>query len=128
MEVVLSSPLGQTIATIAVLPGMATLTQADRQPRVAADIDSLTAQTLGWSLPVSGLRDWMQGYATAAGGQRYAASPAANRVTTADGWRLTFVSWHEGAGRPRPKRIDAERGASAIGGELALRIIVDPPA
>ncbi|HEU4775656.1 MAG TPA: outer membrane lipoprotein LolB, partial [Telluria sp.] len=57
VDVALLSPLGQTIAKIKVTPQAATLTQGDRAPREAADIDTLTAQTLGWSLPVSGLRD-----------------------------------------------------------------------
>lgn len=126
VDVALLSPVGQTVATIRVTPQSATLTQGGREPRVARDIDSLTAQTLGWSLPVSGLRDWLQGYATAGDGTRFAASPANNTVTTPDGWRLTFVSWQdEAAAHPVPKRIDAQRAASATSGPLALRIIVD---
>ncbi len=126
VDLTLASPLGQTIATIQVTPQSATLTQGGKPPRVAADIDGLTAQALGWSLPVSGLRDWLQGYATAADGSRFAASPAHNTVTTADGWRLTFVSWQDsGAAHPLPKRIDAERSATAASGPLALRIVID---
>jgi len=126
VDVTLSSPLGQTIAKIQVTPQSATLIQGGGNPRVAADIDALTAQTLGWSLPVSGLRDWLQGYATGADGKRFAASPANNTVTTADGWRLTFVSWQDpSAAHPVPKRIDAQRDGSASGGDLALRIVID---
>jgi outer membrane lipoprotein LolB len=126
VDVALLSPLGQTIAKIKVTPTAASLTQGERAPRVANDIDSLTAQTLGWSLPVSGLRDWLQGYATGADGKRFAASPAANSVTTPDGWRLTFVSWQDPtAAHPVPRRIDAERSATAVSGQLALRIVID---
>ena len=126
IDVSLASPFGQTLAMITVTPDSATLTQTDKAPRVARDIDSLTSQTLGWSLPVSGLRDWLQGYATAPGGKRFTASPASNTVTTADGWRLTFVSWQdETAAQPVPKRIDAERSATATTDELALRIFID---
>jgi outer membrane lipoprotein LolB len=122
----LLSPTGQTVAKINVTPQAATLTQGGRAPRVARDIDALTAQALGWALPVSGMRDWLQGYATQAGGKRFAASPANNTVTTADGWTLTFVSWQdEQAATPMPKRIDAQRPASAGSGELALRIVLD---
>lgn len=128
LDVALISPLGQTLATIAVTPESATLTQSGRAPRSARDIDSLTSQALGWSLPVSGLRDWLQGYAIGADGQRFAASPANNSVTTRDGWRLTFVNWQDGsAGQPVPKRIDAQRGASTGVSELALRILLDQP-
>ena len=126
IDVALASPLGQTLAKISVTPDAAILTQTDQAPRVAKDIDTLTAQTLGWSLPVSGLRDWLQGYATAPGGKRFTASPASNTVTTADGWRLTFVSWQdESAAQPAPKRIDAERAATATTEPLALRIVID---
>jgi outer membrane lipoprotein LolB len=126
VDAALLSPLGQTVAKIKVTPEAATLTQGERPPRVARDINTLTAQTLGWPLPVDGMRDWLQGYATAADGKRFAASPANNVVTTNDGWTLTFVSWQDAkAALPVPKRIDARRPASALGGELALRIVLD---
>ncbi len=126
IDVSLASPLGQTMATIQVTPQSATLIQAGQAPRVAKDIDTLSAQTLGWSLPVSGLRYWLQGYATGADGKRFAASPANNRITTADGWSVSFVSWQdEHAPRPQPKRIDAQRRATLDSGELAIRIVID---
>ena len=119
VDVSLASPLGQTIATISVTPESATLTQSERPPRVAKDLDTLTNQSLGWSLPVSGLRDWVQGYATGADGKRFTASPANNTVTTKDGWRLRFVTWQdETAAVPQPKRIDADRE------ELAIRFAI----
>ena len=124
-DVSLASPLGQTLAKIRVTPQSATLTQTDGAPRSAPDINTLTLKTLGWPLPVAGLRDWLQGYATAAGGARFAATPASNTVTTADGWRLSFVSWQDpAAARPAPKRIDAER-TGADGAELTIRIVID---
>jgi outer membrane lipoprotein LolB len=125
VDVSLASPLGQTIAAISVTPESATLTQADRPPRVAKDLETLTAESLGWSLPVSGLRDWLQGYATGADGKRFTASPGNSNVTTKDGWRLRFVSWQDGAGAPQPKRIDADRND---GQELQIRIVIDPAA
>jgi len=129
IDVTLMSPLGQTVAA---------LTQAGQEPRTAADIDSLTQQTLGWPLPVSGLRDWLQGYAVDAQGQRFRASPASNSVTTKDGWRLRFVDWQAaGAGdaaagaaaaAPVPRLIQAERAASGDIQDLAIRIVVNPAA
>lgn len=127
IDVSLASPLGQTIAKISVTPQEAVLTQAERAPRVAKDIDTLSAQALGWSLPVSGLRDWLQGYAEGADGKRFAASPANSSVFTRDGWRLRFVTWQDGnAVHPVPRRIDAERSATATSDELAIRIVIDP--
>ena len=122
----LLSPTGQTVAKILVTPESATLTQGGQPPRMARDIDTLAAQTLGFALPVAGLRDWLQGYATGPGGARFVASPANNTVTTADGWKLTFVTWQDGpAGLPAPRRIDAQRAAGPAAGPLALRIVLD---
>ena len=100
-------PLNQTVATISVTPQEAVLTESGKPPRRAPDIGALSAQTLGWTMPVAGLREWLQGYATTAGGRRFVASPAANTVTTADGWRITYVTWQDGApgAPPQPKRI-----------------------
>jgi outer membrane lipoprotein LolB len=127
IDVSLASPLGQTIAAISVTPEQATLTQADRPPRVAKDIDTLTAQSLGWQLPVSGLREWLQGYALDADGKRFVASPTNNSVYTRDGWRLRFVAWQdEAAAHPVPRLINAERSATANSDELAIRIVIDP--
>jgi outer membrane lipoprotein LolB len=123
IDVTLLSPLGQTLATISVTPQQATLTQAGQAPVVAEDIDHLTARTLGWSLPVSGLREWLQGHAVDANGKPFNASPANNSVVTKDGWHLRFLAWQEEtSAHPVPRRIDAERP----GDELSIRILVDP--
>lgn len=126
VDVALSSSFSQ-LAAITVTPQQATLTQAGREPLVAQDIDTLTAQALGWQLPVAGLRDWLQGYAVGADGKRFAASPANNSVYTRDGWRLRFAAWQdETAAHPMPKRIDAARTTAS--GELEIRIIINPVA
>lgn len=126
VDVALSSSFSQ-IAAISVTPQQATLTQAGREPLVAQDIDTLTAQALGWQLPVAGLRDWLQGYAVGADGKRFAASPANNSIYTRDGWRLRFAAWQdETAAHPMPKRIDAARTTAS--GELEIRIFINPVA
>ena len=127
VDVTLTGPLGQTVATISVTPQSATLTQAGRAPLTEANIDSLTQRTLGWPLPVSGLRDWLQGYAVDAQGQRFSASPAKNEVTTQDGWRLRFVEWQDAnAAQPAPRVIHANRAAVGDIQDLAIRIIINP--
>jgi outer membrane lipoprotein LolB len=122
VDVALFSPLGQTVARISVTPAQATLEQSDKPPRTAASIDALTAQTLGWQLPVGGLKDWLQGYATDAQGQRFTAAPGKDTVMTQDGWKLRFVSWRPDGS---PKRIDAERLAAAQVDELTIKVVVD---
>jgi outer membrane lipoprotein LolB len=124
-DITLYDPLGSTIATIAVTEKEAVLVQNGKTPRSADSIDALTAQTLGWPLPVAGLREWLQGYATAENGQRFTASAANSSVTTRDGWQLSFVSWQEGSDPPRPKRIDLERAASGPVTDITIRIALD---
>lgn len=130
-DVTLFSPVGSTLATIAVTPQEAVLTQSGKPPRSAPDVDTLSARLLGWSLPVSGLRDWLQGHALAQDGQRFIASPRNDSVTTRDGWHLRYVSWQDGSDTnpgavPQPRRIDAERNASAQADAVSLRIVLDP--
>jgi outer membrane lipoprotein LolB len=129
IDVALNSPLGQTIAAIAVTPQSATLTQSGRAPQTARDIDGLTRQALGWSLPVAGLADWLQGYALDADGKRFIASPANNSVFTKDAWRLRFAEWQDGpkgSSGAIPRIISAERSATETSDELAIKIVVDP--
>lgn len=128
VDVSLSSPLGQTLAKISVTPSGATLEQNGEPPRSAADIDTLTHEALGWRLPVSGLRDWLQGYATAQDGSRFTASPVNNEVVTRDGWRLRYVSWHDTAPRVQPRRIDVSRPAGPQSEAMEIRIVIDPQA
>jgi outer membrane lipoprotein LolB len=141
-NVALISPTGQTVAVISVTPTSATLKRGGEPTRTAPDLDSLTRQTLGWTLPVSGLRDWLQGHAVAADGSRFTASPSSDTVVTRDGWKLDYVTWQEpapatdkGAGAeanaaaPQPKRIDVTR--IAVGeqvDDMSIRIVIDPAA
>ena len=126
----LLSPLGQTIATIDIKPGLATLVQSGKAPRTAADVNELTEQALGWPLPVAGLRDWLQGFATDAKGKPFIARPMAdsdpsNVVTTRDGWRIQYVNWQDPqVGGAYPKRIDLARFTERAG-EVSIRIVID---
>ncbi|RZT06054.1 outer membrane lipoprotein LolB [Duganella sp. CF402] len=129
-DVTLISPTGQTVAVINVTPSSATLKESGKQPLTAPDLDTLTQKTLGWTLPVSGLRDWLQGYAVASDGKRFVASPANDNVITRDGWKLEYMSWQDDtAAVPQPKRIDVTRIAlgQAVD-DMAIRIVIDPAA
>ncbi|KFI08019.1 outer membrane lipoprotein LolB [Massilia sp. BSC265] len=127
VDVTIATPLGQTVATIEVTPQSATLTQAGRAPVTEADVDALSQRTLGWPLPVSGLRDWLQGYAVDGQGQRFSASPARNEIVTQDGWRLRFVEWQDpNAAQPVPRLIHATRAAVGDIQDLEIRIAINP--
>jgi outer membrane lipoprotein LolB len=124
--VTLLSPLGQTLAVITVTPDGATLEQAGQPVRGAADVDALVAEVLGWPLPISGLRGWLQGFALDANGNRFIATTQASEVVTRDGWRIRYGSWEESqpGTQLRPKRIDLDR-PTAQAGDVSIRIVID---
>ncbi|MBB5201407.1 outer membrane lipoprotein LolB [Glaciimonas immobilis] len=131
--VTLLSPLGQTLATIDITPQQSTLHQAGQPPRSAADVDLLTAQALGWPLPIAGLRDWLQGFGSDINGKRFNIQPSGEKeptnITTADHWAIQYTGWQPAEGltgdaNSTPKRIDLTRSTEQAG-EVAIRIVVD---
>jgi outer membrane lipoprotein LolB len=124
LHISLSSPLGQTIATIQQTPMGAILEQAKQEPRTATDIEQLLADSLGWSIPVIGLKGWLQGFDIQANGKAVAVPVKDYFQLQAQGWQLQFVSWQEHTGIVHPKRIDLQRHTEEIG-EVKIRIVID---
>jgi len=129
-ELILLSPLGQTVARIEVTPAAAILIQANQPQQMAADVDALASQSLGWPLPVAGLRDWLQGFVATVNGQRQAVPRTPGAMVHSDGWRIQYTDWADSGGNAaaRPKRIDLERhGANGGNGAdpVAIRIVID---
>ena len=122
-RVELLSPLGQTLATIDVTPESATLTSAGQAPRIASDANALAVMLLGWPLPVTGLRDWLQGCTRDARGKRYAV--ASEGITTPDGWRIAYPVWEADGSVRRPKRIDLQHKGNSAVTDIALRLVLD---
>ncbi len=125
--VTLLSPLGQTVASIVVTPFGATLTQTDKEPRSAPNVDALVQDALGWPLPISNLRNWMQARVSDQRGQLIVATPQmTDAIDTSDGWRLRYLSWQdesEPGMRNVPKRIDMERD-TAQAGRVQMRLVI----
>lgn len=121
IDLALRSPLGQTLAQIAVRNGHAQLSQSGQPIKTARDVDSLVTDTLGWPLPIAGLHQWLQGQGKRSDGSRFVASQQFDSVTTQDGWRLRYVSWHDDG---KPKRIDLERN-TVEAGEVGLKLVLD---
>jgi len=119
----LLSPTGQTVATILISAQGAQLTQTDKPPRFAKDVDQLSTDVLGWPLPVAGLRDWLQGYLNAAHAIQITKATS-DKAFNVDGWQLRFVSWQNESQFERPKRLDLSRQTDQVG-LVSLRIVVD---
>lgn len=99
LELTLSSPLGQVLATATARPGHASLRLSDGSVREAVDVEELTAREFGWRLPVTRLTDWLEGIADGP-----AQRDAQGRLTGAvdSNWRLTVTDW---TGQ-RPRRLE----------------------
>lgn len=121
--VTLLSSLGQTIATIKQNAVGASLQQGKEALRTAPDVDTLLNETLGWPLPMAGMRNWLQGYTVNQQGKRVAI-PSQDQSLNADGWQLHFVSWQQESEQIYPKRIDLQRQTEQAG-EVKLRIVID---
>jgi outer membrane lipoprotein LolB len=125
--VTLQSPLGQTLAMIAVNGATATLTQSGKAQRSAANVDALAEEALGWPLPISDLHDWLQAYVVTADGKRIMVTPQSTAaITTRDGWHIVFTSWQkddEIGARDVPKRIDMERDTVGTG-KILMRLVI----
>lgn len=123
-NITLYSPLGQTIATIEITPGLAVLAQSDGERRQAPNVTTLTQEVLGWPMPVDGLRYWLQGFVQDANGKLDMASPENTHSFQSDGWRVRYVSWQRNASIQYPKRFDMER-TTVEAGDIVLRLVID---
>jgi outer membrane lipoprotein LolB len=114
----LRSPLGQTLAQILVAE-QAQLIVPDQPRIVAADVETLTQQQLGWRLPAEGLRDWLLGKPhlrqTA---QQIMAQGKLQRLTQ-DGWQIDYLDWNG----PLPRRLNLAWLAASP--RLELRLVLD---
>lgn len=119
----LLTPLGQTMARIAITPTRARLEQSNGEVSEASSIDQLTEQHLGWALPVEGMRYWLQGFMRDAQRQVITITPEQTGTLRSDGWRLRYVSWQADETAATPKRIDFARDSAASG--LALKVVID---
>ena len=126
----LVSPLGQTLAIITATPSGATLDLPNEAPRNAPEVDSLMEQALGFSLPVSGMRDWLHGRA-APGTPSNITRDANGRPDTLrqSGWTVRYLAWQDTPENATPtttlpRRIDMARDGNES--PLSVRLVIDP--
>jgi outer membrane lipoprotein LolB len=125
----LVSPLGATLARFESEPGEARLlTPQGGSVRVerGPDLQSLSERVLGWSLPLAGLPDWIDGHPAA--GRPYQVAPEAAQTAQGpdhfeqDGWDVR-VQWPQG--EHAGLRLQMSRAAQAQAPEVALRVVLD---
>jgi outer membrane lipoprotein LolB len=90
-EILLLSPLGQTLAQIQHTPDGVYLTTSEHKRYYAADAESLTEQALGWRLPLMGLQYWVQGLNSPATGSSIDLDMDGSVVAIRqDGWEIDY--------------------------------------
>ena len=123
-SVTLLSPLGQVVAKLEIAPGITVMTLSEDDVRAAPNPDALAREALGWALPVSGMRGWLQGCAQTVGGLSFVATPTNKQVVTQGGWHLAYPAWASSVnGDVRPKRIDMQHQGGDD--DVSLRLVID---
>jgi outer membrane lipoprotein LolB len=120
-ELELASPLGQTVALLTGDGSNVRLQAADGRVLTASDWSALTAQGLGWPLPVDGLAFWIQGvprpgsaFSTEMGDDGRVA------LLRQDGWTVVYHAYTQAAAPDsRPSRMALSYP------DVELRIVVD---
>lgn len=119
-QILLFSPLGGQVAQISTTANGVELVTSDGKHYRASDAETLTQQTLGWSLPMQGLPDWVLGR-PAAGPFTQASWDAMGRLTTLqqDGWDIEYADYVAVDGHQLPTRT------SLRSPKLNLKLIVE---
>ena len=96
-ELLISTPLGQGVARIAREAGTVSLTTAEQREYRAADAESLTAQVLGFRLPLAGLADWVRARpASGAPAEIERDAEGRPRRLRQSGWQIEYQDYAEG--------------------------------
>jgi len=114
-EMLVTSPVGQTLARIRREGGVFSLETGDRKEYRASDAETLTEQALGWRLPLSGLSDWVQGRASPGRPADVTGSVGEGLEIRQDGWKVAYEEFREG----KPSRLRLSREG------IEIRLVVD---
>ena len=115
-EVLLSSPLGQGVANISRNELGVTLVRPGEPAVTAENVEALTQSTLGFRLPLSGLRFWIQAKPDPARKSEVRLNGAGGVEQIAqDGWKIDYLQFQEN----RPRKIYITREG------LEIRLVID---
>ena len=102
----LYSPLGAQVADIQSTAEGVTLVTNDRKTYKADTAETLLQTTMGWSLPLTGLSDWILGRPTSSP-HEVVAIDAQGRLTRLkqDGWDIEYASYKTVDGTDLPGKV-----------------------
>ena len=116
----LYSPLGAQVADIKSNGDGVTLVTNDRKTYQAADAETLLQQTMGWSLPLTGLTDWIIGRPTSSSYETIVRD-AQGRLSRLkqDGWDIEYSAYQTVEGTDLPSKVLLRSP------QLDLKLLVD---
>lgn len=116
----LFSPLGGQVANIERSPSRVVLTDSDGKTYEARDAETLTQQTMGWTLPMRGLPDWSLGRPTP-DPIELAVWDAQGKLTRLkqSGWDIQYQAYMAVDGRQLPSKI------SMVSPKLNLKLLIE---
>ncbi len=118
----LRSPLGQTLAIVKSTPQAASLELPNRPTQYAPDVGDLMQKTLGFELPLAGLRYWLLPTAAPATHAETVRDPAdGTRVKQIrqDGWTIDYLAYAD-APATGVKRVNLVRATPPLDIKLVL--------
>jgi outer membrane lipoprotein LolB len=119
LELSLLDPLGQTVALIHSNKERSSIVFRDGRKVNGATPEALTEQTLGWTVPLRGLRYWLAGQPDRDG----SVTRLDDGRIRQDNWTIRFQRDDGAAADALPKRIDLIYPGPPA--EIELRLVVD---
>ena len=119
-EIAFYSPLGSQIGQISATRDSVTLTTSDQKTYTANDAETLTRDTMGWSLPLYGLPDWALGRPSA-GEARIMAWDIAGRILRMQqaGWDIEYGAYQDEQTGGLPAKVTLKSR------ELDLKLVIE---
>lgn len=118
-EILLLTPLGQTVARIASDAQHATLDQGEQHYQ-AKDAETLMTQVLGWHLPLDGLHFWVLGKA-ASDSPAQVEYDERGRISVLHqaGWEVRYLNYADAQSDSLPSRMEL------IHNDLQVKLLID---
>lgn len=118
----LLNPLGQTLAIVTSSPASATLELPNRQPVSADNVSDLMQHTLGFALPVEGLRYWLASSPAPSSRAKTVVDPEQTshlKEIDQEGWTIQYLAYAD-APASGVKRLDLMRQNPPLDIKLVL--------
>ena len=138
----LRNPLGSTLAIVVATPTSATLELPNQAPRTASNVEDLMQASLGFPMPVSGMRYWLKNQAAPASHAK-TTTEASGRISriVQDGWQIDYLAFADsGSGAAAAvdasaatgdhpavvRRMNLTRLNTPVDSPLAVKLVINP--